>query len=76
MCTWLTLCTVALGPSLDLPLLEGIVKDQRTILTDVLGTANGSVVPQVWCLYSEVQGYYEEGMTVPDDVTLLWTDDK
>lgn len=24
----------------------------------------------------EVQGYYEEGMTVPDDITLLWTDDK
>lgn len=24
----------------------------------------------------EVQGYYEDGMTVPDDITLLWTDDK
>lgn len=24
----------------------------------------------------EVQGYYEQGMTVPDDITLLWTDDK
>ena len=24
----------------------------------------------------EVEGYYEAGMTVPDDVTLLWTDDK
>jgi hypothetical protein len=24
----------------------------------------------------EVQGFYEDGMTVPDDVTLLWTDDK
>lgn len=24
----------------------------------------------------EVQGYYEDGMRVPDDVVLLWTDDK
>ena len=32
-------------------------------------------VPQVWCLYKEVQDYYEAGMRVPDDVTLLWCDD-
>lgn len=24
----------------------------------------------------EVEGYYDDGMTVPDDITLLWTDDK
>jgi Glycosyl hydrolase family 115 len=24
----------------------------------------------------EVEGYYDAGMTVPDYVTLLWTDDK
>jgi hypothetical protein len=34
-----------------------------------------SKVPQVWALYKEVQGYYEKGMRVPDDVTLLWSDD-
>ena len=27
-------------------------------------------------LDKEVQGYYEDGMRVPDDVCLLWTDDK
>ena len=32
-------------------------------------------VPQVWALYKEVQDYYEKGMRVPDDVTLLWCDD-
>jgi len=32
-------------------------------------------VPQVWALYKEVQEYYEKGMRVPDDVTLLWSDD-
>lgn len=24
----------------------------------------------------EVEGYYEAGLQVPEDVTLLWTDDK
>ena len=32
-------------------------------------------VPQGWALYKEVQEYYEKGMRVPDDVTLLWCDD-
>jgi len=32
-------------------------------------------VPQDWALYKEVQEYYERGMRVPDDVTLLWCDD-
>ncbi len=57
----------------DIALLENIVKDQRQILTDVFGDAKE--VPQVWALYKEVQRYYEKGMRVPDDVTLLWTDD-
>jgi hypothetical protein len=55
-------------------LLERIVADQREILKE---TVNPDVtkVPQVWALYKEVQGYYEKGMRVPDDVTLLWSDD-
>ena len=24
----------------------------------------------------EVQGYYDDGLRVPDDITLLWADDK
>lgn len=31
--------------------------------------------PQVWALYKEVQDYYDQGMQVPDDVTLLLCDD-
>lgn len=27
-------------------------------------------------LDKEVLGYYDAGMQVPDDITLLWTDDK
>ena len=36
---------------------------------------NPDVVPQMWCLYKEVQGYYEAGMRVPDYITLLWAED-
>jgi hypothetical protein len=32
-------------------------------------------VPQLWALFTEVQKFYENGLQVPDDVTLLWTDD-
>lgn len=54
--------------------LESIIANQREILNDVYG--NALDVPQMWCLYKEVQGYYDEnGLTVPDDVTLLWVDD-
>lgn len=58
----------------NVALLQKIVADQRRILQ---ATANPdlSKVPQVWALYKEVQTYYEHGMRVPDDVTLLWSDD-
>jgi hypothetical protein len=55
-------------------LLEGIVADQRKIIADVTGKP-ASETPQVWALYKEVQDYYDHGMTVPDDVTLLFSDD-
>ncbi|WP_442844938.1 glycosyl hydrolase 115 family protein [Leeuwenhoekiella sp. H156] len=55
-------------------LLEGIVKDQRQIIEDVTGKP-ASETPQLWALYKEVQDYYDQGMRVPDDVTLLLADD-
>jgi len=55
-------------------LLERIVKDQREIIADVTGKP-ASATPQLWALYKEVQDYYEKGMRVPDDVTLLLCDD-
>jgi hypothetical protein len=55
-------------------LLERIVADQRKIIGEVI-RPDVTEVPQVWALYKEVQGYYERGMRVPDDVTLLWCDD-
>ena len=59
----------------NIGLLEQIVADQRQILTDTFKDKPITEVPQVWALYKEVQGFYERGMRVPDDVTLLWADD-
>ncbi|WP_121356240.1 glycosyl hydrolase 115 family protein [Flavisolibacter nicotianae] len=55
-------------------LLERIVKDQRKIIEEVTGKP-ASHTPQLWALYKEVQDYYDKGMRVPDDVTLLLCDD-
>jgi len=55
-------------------LLENIVADQRKIIADVTGKP-ADRTPQVWALYKEVQDYYDHGMRVPDDVTLLFSDD-
>ena len=55
-------------------LLERIVADQRRIIGEVTGRPAGET-PQVWALYKEVQDYYDKGMRVPDDVTLLFADD-
>lgn len=55
-------------------LLERIVADQRKIIAEVSGQP-AEKSPQVWALYKEVQDYYDKGMRVPDDVTLLICDD-
>ncbi len=55
-------------------LLERIVKDQRQIIEEVTGKP-ATETPQLWALYKEVQDYYDKGMRVPDDVTLLLCDD-
>lgn len=55
-------------------LLENIVKTQRNIIAEVTKKP-AEATPQMWALYKEVQDYYDKGMTVPDDVTLLLCDD-
>jgi len=62
------------GPAANRAMLEGIVATQREILRKEVNP-DLSQVPQMWCLYKEVQEYYESGMRAPDDVTLLWADD-
>jgi hypothetical protein len=58
----------------NIALLERIVADQRTIIAQVTGK-EAAATPQLWALYKEVQDYYDQGMRVPDDVTLLLCDD-
>jgi len=58
----------------NVALLQRIVKDQREILAEVT-RKNVTSIPQVWALYKEVQEYYDKGMRVPEDVTLLLCDD-
>ena len=58
----------------NIAVLEKIVEDQRSIITEVTGKPP-SQTPQLWALYKEVQQYYDEGMSVPEDVTLLLCDD-
>ncbi|MBK9991803.1 MAG: glycosyl hydrolase 115 family protein [Verrucomicrobia bacterium] len=58
----------------NVALLQRIVSDQREILARETGRPV-EAIPQLWALYKEVQEYYERGMRVPDDITLLWCDD-
>ena len=64
----------AMGEGTNISLLENIVKEQRQIIEKITGK-KAEKTPQVWALYKEVQDYYDEGMRVPDDVTLLFCDD-
>ena len=64
----------AMSAEADTKLMTNIINDQRKIIVDVTGK-KASETPQVWALYKEVLDYYDKGMKVPDDVTLLLCDD-
>ena len=63
-----------MSDSANISLLENIVADQRKIIGDTYHRDPSTVI-QDWALYKEVLEYYDKGMRVPDDVTLLWCDD-
>jgi hypothetical protein len=65
---------MAMSPGTNIALLEKIVADQRKTIADVTGMP-AEKTPQMWALYKEVQDYSDQGMRVPDDVTLLLCDD-
>ena len=65
---------MAMTAETNIALLEKIVADQRKIIENVTQKP-ASETPQLWALYKEVQDYYDKGMRVPDDVTLLLCDD-
>ncbi len=62
------------GTPIGKDLTEQIVNVQRQILAEEINP-DLTKVPQMWCLYKEVQGFYNDGLRVPDDVTLLWAED-
>jgi hypothetical protein len=62
------------GAPIGKNLTEQIVGVQRKILAEEMNP-DLTRVPQMWCLYKEVQDFYNQGLRVPDDVTLLWAED-
>ena len=51
-----------------------IITDQRQIIAEHMNP-DVAKVPQLWALFTEVQQYYDAGLKLPDDVTLLFCDD-
>lgn len=65
---------MAMSDNTNVKLMEKIIRNQRKIIAKERG-CKASDVPQLWALYKEVMDYYDEGMRVPDDITLLLCDD-
>ncbi len=61
------------GKDVDLPMLTEIISDQRQMLMDWVNK-DVAQVPQAITLYEEIRGIYNQGLKVPDDVTLIWID--
>ena len=55
-------------------LLEHVIEDQRRILRDEIDKPLTDI-PQVFTPYKEVLDYYEAGVDLPSDATLMWVDD-
>lgn len=64
----------AMSDTRNVKLLENIIANQRKLISKARGK-KAQDVPQMWALYKEVQDYYDDGMKVPDDVTILLCDD-
>ena len=56
-------------------LMQQAIDDQRDMLRRNINKPIEEI-PQVLCTYEEVLDAYHNGLKVPEDVTLLWSDDK
>jgi|LAHS01.1.fsa_nt_gb hypothetical protein len=56
------------------PLIEQVFKDQRALLEKHIGQ-KPTEIPQIFVPYKETMDIYENGLKVPDDITLVWVDD-
>jgi hypothetical protein len=70
------------------PLIEKVIKEQRELLvkhhnlksqTSNLKSQTSNLkpkqIPQIFVPYKETMDIYENGLKVPDDITLVWVDD-
>jgi hypothetical protein len=67
---------VAMGKGDDkenIQTLQNVVAGQREQLRKAYGK-DPAQIPQLWAIFTEVQRYYDAGLTVPDDVLLLFCD--
>ena len=56
------------------PLITKVIADQRALLEKHIGR-RADEIPQIFVPYKETMDIYENGLKVPDDVTLVWVDD-
>ena len=55
-------------------LLEEVITDERNILTNYLQLP-ADEIPQIFVPYKEAMDIYNNGLKVPEDITLVWPDD-
>ncbi|RAU96397.1 glycosyl hydrolase 115 family protein [Paenibacillus sp. YN15] len=56
-------------------LLGQVIRDQRQILTDVLGERKSGEALKTFIPYKEVLTLYDHGLELPEDMTLVWAND-
>ena len=56
------------------PLIRRLIKDQRQLLENHIGKS-AEQIPQIFVPYKETMDIYENGLEVPEDITLVWVDD-
>lgn len=55
-------------------LLERVIHDQRDILAKTIGRPAADIL-QTFVPYKEVLPYYDQGLAIPEDVTIIWAND-
>ena len=56
------------------PLITKVIEDQRQLLEKHIGKP-ATEIPQIFVPYKETMDIYENGVQVPEDITLVWVDD-
>ena len=56
-------------------LLGQVIRDQKQILTDVLGQKKADDALKTFIPYKEVLKLYDQGLELPEDMTLVWAND-